>query len=57
MGKGNEWEVASTLGETIYRMVHQGKTKTPEFEKLLEFYGREKLLKLYFEVKDRKELE
>jgi hypothetical protein len=55
--KKDDWDFALTLGETVYKMVQEKRTKTPEFEKLLEHYGREKLMKLYLEEKDKKELE
>jgi cytochrome c-type biogenesis protein CcmH/NrfF len=57
MGIPVNWDYALTLGQTVYKMVKEGKTKTPEFEKLLEHYGREKLMKLYLEEKDKRELE
>lgn len=44
-----------TLGQTVYRMVKDGKTKTPEFEILIQVYGREKLMKLYQEEKEKTE--
>lgn len=36
-----------TLGETVFLMVQEKKTKTPEFEKLVKFFGRKRLLELY----------
>ncbi len=35
------------LGETVFQMVQEKKTKTPEFEKLVQFFGRKRLLELY----------
>lgn len=33
----------TTLGAFVLKMVNEGKTKTPEFLRVLEFFGREKL--------------
>ncbi len=43
---GNRW---TTLGEVIYRFVQTKQTHTPEFKKLLEWFGRDRLVKLYEE--------
>jgi len=44
-----------TLGETVYHLVVEKKTASPEFQSLLQYYGREKLRSLYFAEKLRHE--
>lgn len=41
------WERAKTLGETVYQLVKEKKTHEPEFQMLLKYHGREKLLALF----------
>lgn len=48
------WNSAVTLGETILKMVEGKLTKTPEFIWLLNFYGRERVARLYLEEKKEK---
>lgn len=46
-----DWAGALTLGELIYKMVREKKTKSPEFEALIKHYGEKRLRELY--VKQR----
>lgn len=51
------WRNAATLGETVVKYVMEKKTNTPEFQALIKFHGREKLLKLYEDEKRKREEE
>jgi hypothetical protein len=47
MNEPIDWKPALTLGELVYKMVQQKRTKSEEFLTLLRHYGREKLFELY----------
>lgn len=49
------WKEAKTLSQTVYELVQAGQTKTKEFQLLIQYYGREKLLALYRREKEKKE--
>jgi hypothetical protein len=36
-----------TLGDTVYELVSTGRARSPEFEQLINFYGKDKLRKIY----------
>lgn len=52
--KKDPWIDGRTLDEVVISLIEDKKTDSPEFEKLLTYYGREKLLKIW---KDRKKEE
>lgn len=43
-----------SLGEIVFKLVSQGKQDTKEFQDLLKYFGRKKLLELY--LAERKKL-
>jgi len=47
----------TTLGQVVYDMVQEKKTQTEAFQNFLKYWGREKIKKLYFEEKAKRESE
>lgn len=46
---GLPWSQAKSLKDTVIEMVKKGQTQSPEFQILLEFFGREKLERFWKE--------
>lgn len=41
------WREALTLGELIVKLVREKKTRSPEFQSILKYYGKDKIRILY----------
>lgn len=49
------WKNASTLEQAVVRMLEEKKGKTPEFQSLVAYFGRERIEKIWKDYRAEKE--